>query len=95
VINDRFLTDVAAPYISHSKGQSIGSGCLIAPGLILTAGHVVDFPRREASRCDGWEIWLLSEKVDCACRTNFNRAAHISSESLRSRFQTADVAFRY
>jgi tetratricopeptide (TPR) repeat protein len=53
-----FLADVAAIYTDGS----FGSGRLIAPGLVLTAGHVVDHPTREAPTRTEWKIRLLSER---------------------------------
>lgn len=51
-----FLADVAAVYAVGSSGQTFGSGRLIAPGLILTAGHVVDFPERRVPSRMGWKV---------------------------------------
>jgi V8-like Glu-specific endopeptidase len=51
-----FLADVAAVYIGAATDGAFGSGRLIAPGLILTAGHVVDYPKREAPTRTGWKI---------------------------------------
>ena len=45
--HDQFVADVPAVYIGNSAKGSFGSGRLIAPGLILTAGHVVDYPTRD------------------------------------------------
>jgi hypothetical protein len=39
----------AAVYIGDSAKGAFGSGRLIAPGLILTAGHVVAHPDRRNS----------------------------------------------
>src|SRR5262245_20010562 len=58
-----FLADVAAVYIGDATGGSFGSGRLIAPGLVLTAGHVVDYPKREAPERSGWKIRLLRERA--------------------------------
>jgi len=40
--SDEFLADVAAVYTGGPANGAFGSGRLIAPGLIVTAGHVVD-----------------------------------------------------
>src|ERR1700736_6291117 len=58
-----FLSDVAAVYTRDSAGDLFGSGRLIAPGLILTAGHVVDYPTREAPTRTGWKVLLLMEQL--------------------------------
>ena len=56
---DIFLADVAAVYAEGEGGKSFGSGRLIAPGLVLTAGHVVDLPSREAPLLTGWKVCLM------------------------------------
>jgi hypothetical protein len=58
-----FLADVAAVYARGPNGDTFGSGRLIAPRLILTAGHVVDYPTREAPTRTGWKVRLLREKT--------------------------------
>jgi tetratricopeptide (TPR) repeat protein len=58
-----FLADVTAVYIGDATGGAFGSGRLIAPGLVLTAGHVVDYPTREAPARTGWKIRLLGERA--------------------------------
>jgi hypothetical protein len=58
----QFLGDVAAVYIGGQKAGAFGSGRLIAPGLILTAGHVVDYPSREHPSREGWSVVLLRDK---------------------------------
>jgi len=40
--SDEFLADAAAVYTGGPANGAFGSGRLIAPGLIVTAGHVVD-----------------------------------------------------
>jgi hypothetical protein len=60
-IHDEFLADVAAIYIGDPKG-SFGSGRLIAPNLILTAGHVVDYPTREDPKRIGWVVVLIRDR---------------------------------
>ena len=60
--SDEFLADVAAFYIGDPAKWSFGSGRLIAPDLILTAGHVVDYPTREAPVRAGWKIALIGER---------------------------------
>jgi|HubBroStandDraft_3_1064219.scaffolds.fasta_scaffold481121_1 hypothetical protein len=61
---DEFLSDVAAIYARDSTGESFGSGRLIAPGLVLTAGHVVDYPTCGAPMCTGWKICLVRERSE-------------------------------
>jgi tetratricopeptide (TPR) repeat protein len=58
-----FLADVAAVYIVTATGGTFGSGRLIAPGLVLTAGHVVDYPKRKTPTKAGWKIRLLRERA--------------------------------
>jgi tetratricopeptide (TPR) repeat protein len=58
-----FLSDVAAVYIGAATGGAFGSGRLIAPGLVMTAGHVVDYPAREAPARSGWKIRLLRDRT--------------------------------
>ena len=60
--SDEFLADVAAVYVRDQAKGSFGSGRLIAPDLILTAGHVVDYPTREAPARAGWKIALIGER---------------------------------
>jgi Trypsin-like peptidase domain len=60
--HDQFLADVAAVYSGDSANGAFGSGRLIAPGLILTAGHVVDHPTREAPMHSGWKVCLLRNR---------------------------------
>jgi hypothetical protein len=61
--SDEFLADVAAVYIGDQANGSFGSGRLIAPGLIMTAGHVVDYPTREAPTRSGWKVCLLRNRT--------------------------------
>jgi tetratricopeptide (TPR) repeat protein len=58
-----FLADVAAVYIGAAADGAFGSGRLIAPGLVLTAGHVIDYPTGEAPARTGWKIRLLGERA--------------------------------
>jgi tetratricopeptide (TPR) repeat protein len=58
-----FLADVAAVYKGDAANGAFGSGRLIAPGLILTAGHVIDYPNREAPELSGWKVRLLRERT--------------------------------
>src|ERR1700730_2777849 len=60
--HDQFLADVAAVYTSDSANGAFGSGRLIAPGLILTAGHVVDYPTRETPTVAGWKVCFLRNR---------------------------------
>lgn len=61
-----FLADVAAVYTGDGDKGSFGSGRLIAPGLVLTGGHVVDYPTRKVPAHGGWKIRLLREQKDGA-----------------------------
>ena len=63
VTHDQFLADVAAIYIGNSSKGSFGSGRLIAPGFVLTAGHVVDYPTRDAPTHNGWKVSLLGNRT--------------------------------
>src|SRR5262245_17324329 len=58
-----FLADVAAVYIGAATDGAFGSGRLIAPALVLTAGHVLDYPKRKAPARTGWKIRLLRERA--------------------------------
>ena len=62
--HDQFVADVPAVYIGDSAKGSFGSGRLIAPGLILTAGHVVDYPTRDIPTRDGWKAGLLRNRPE-------------------------------
>jgi hypothetical protein len=61
-----FLADVAAIGIRDGQKGSFGSGRLIAPGLVLTARHVTEFPKAGASVDTGWSVRLIRERVDGA-----------------------------
>jgi V8-like Glu-specific endopeptidase len=58
-----FLADVAAVYNGGSTNGAFGSGRLIAPNLILTTGHVIDYPTRDAPARTRWKVRLLREKL--------------------------------
>ncbi len=58
-----FLKDVAVVFTGSNNAGAFGSGRLIAPGLLLTAGHVVDFPTRQAPVRKGWKIRLIRERA--------------------------------
>jgi hypothetical protein len=58
-----FLADVVAVYIGSKSQGAFGSGRIIAPGLILTAGHLVDYPTRQAATRTGWKVALLRERT--------------------------------
>jgi hypothetical protein len=62
VTTDEFLSDVAAIYARGPTGEAFGSGRLIAPGLILTAGHVVDYPTPQSPLKMGWKVCLIGER---------------------------------
>jgi hypothetical protein len=61
--HDDFVADVAAVYCHDGKKGSFGSGRLVAPNLILTAGHVVDYPNRETASLRGWKVALIRERA--------------------------------
>jgi hypothetical protein len=50
-------------YAGGRVAGAFGSGRLIAPGLILTTGHVVDYPTREAPMRNGWKVSLLRNRM--------------------------------
>ena len=54
-----YFDDVAAVFIDGS----FGSGRLIAPGCVLTAGHVIDYPDRATRTLKGWKVRLLRERT--------------------------------
>ena len=58
----RFLADVAAVYRDDTE-RRFGSGRLIAPNLILTAGHVVDDPEGGSPQRSGWRVALLRDRA--------------------------------
>jgi hypothetical protein len=60
---DKFLADVAAVYAGSSACGAFGSGRLIAPGLVLTAGHVVDYPTRETPALTDWKVVLVRDRT--------------------------------
>jgi hypothetical protein len=53
---DEFVADVAAVYLGDRAKGSFGTRRLIAPNLVLTAGHVVDCPTRGAPIHTGWKV---------------------------------------
>jgi hypothetical protein len=59
---DLVLSDVAAIFIQQERGGSFGAGRLIAPSLILTARHVVDFPNAHQPESRGWKVRLMRER---------------------------------
>lgn len=73
---DEFLHDVAAVFIGDTKG-SFGSGRLIAPGLVLTSGHVVDYPTRSQALSTGWKVSLLGERTADGLWKNSAHAAKV------------------
>ena len=62
--SSEFIADVAAVYCGDGSTGSFGSGRLIAPGLVLTAGHVVDYPTREAPARADWSVVLLRDRIN-------------------------------
>jgi hypothetical protein len=60
--HDEFVADVAAVYTGERAKGSFGSGRLIAPDLVLTAGHVVDYPTPGAPTRAHWKVALLAER---------------------------------
>jgi NB-ARC domain len=63
VTPEEFLADVAIVYTGDSTDGAFGSGRLIAPGLVLTAGHVVDYPTRQAPMRTGWKVRVVRERA--------------------------------
>jgi hypothetical protein len=61
--SDDFIADVAAIYIDNGTDKSFGSGRLIAPGLILTARHVVNVPTT-APVDVGWRVRLIRDRTE-------------------------------
>jgi tetratricopeptide (TPR) repeat protein len=59
---EEFLADVAFIYTGSQAKGAYGSGRLIAPRLVLTAGHVVDYPTRNRPRRKRWKVCLLKER---------------------------------
>jgi len=57
-----FLADVAAVFTGDQGKASFGSGRLIAPDLVLTAGHVVDYPTSAGPTRTGWKVSLVRER---------------------------------
>ena len=57
-VSTDYFSDVAAVYIDGA----FGSGRIIAPALVLTAGHVVDHPTRKTAKRKGWKVRLLRER---------------------------------
>jgi hypothetical protein len=59
-LNQQFLADVVAAYPGRAtEGDAFGSGRVIAPGLVLTAGHVVDHPTPHAPA----RIWKVCPRT--------------------------------
>ncbi|MCP1468427.1 tetratricopeptide (TPR) repeat protein [Sphingobium sp. OAS761] len=56
-----FVADVAAIYFDDGQTSAFGSGRLIAPGLILTAAHVVEAPSG-APRAAGWKVRIVGDR---------------------------------
>src|SRR5271166_3033572 len=76
--HDRFLADVAAVHIGDSATGAFGSGRLIAPGLILTSGHVVDYPNQKRPRLTGWKVNLVRHRnPDGSWATSAHRAKSV------------------
>jgi NB-ARC domain len=63
VTPEEFLADVAVVFAGDATQGAFGSGRLIAPGLVLTAGHVVDYPTRQAPIRTGWKVRLVRERA--------------------------------
>jgi hypothetical protein len=57
-----FFSDVAAIFLENVQTPSFGSGRLIAPGIVLTASHVVDVPTKNASILTGWKVRLIGDR---------------------------------
>ena len=59
-----FVADVAAVFIQEGGSSSFGSGRLIAPGLVLSARHVVNVPsNRLANQHGAWSVRLLRNRT--------------------------------
>jgi hypothetical protein len=63
VTPEEFLADVAVVFTGDATKGAFGSGRLIAPGLVLTAGHVVDYPTRQEPMRTGWKIRVVRERA--------------------------------
>ena len=55
-------SDAATIVLKNPQGRSFGSGRRIAPGLILTAGHVVDVPSKDNPILEGWKVRLIKDR---------------------------------
>ena len=87
-----FVADVTAVYIGTETRGSFGSGRLIAPDLVLTAGHVVDFPTHEAPVRAGWKIALIVSvrTMGAGLRRRMTPSSFGGGEGFRPRFAPAD-----
>jgi NB-ARC domain len=63
VTPEEFLADVAVVYTGDATRGAFGSGRLIAPGLVLTAGHVGDYPTRQEPMHTGWKVRVVRERA--------------------------------
>jgi hypothetical protein len=72
---DELLADVALVYTGNEAKGAYGSGRLIAPGLVLTAGHVVDYPTRNRPRRKRWKVCLLKERSKSGAWTSLAHEA--------------------
>jgi hypothetical protein len=61
--DELFVADVAVVFTGVGASSAFGSGRLIAPGLVLTAGHVVDYPTRKSAVRTGWKVRLIREQT--------------------------------
>jgi hypothetical protein len=60
--SDLLNADVAVVWLDQDGHRSFGSGRLIASGLVLTAGHVVDCPARDNPISVGWKVRLIHDR---------------------------------
>jgi tetratricopeptide (TPR) repeat protein len=63
VTPEEFLADVAVVFTGDATRGAFGSGRLIAPGLVLSAGHVVDYPTRQQPVRTGWKVRVVRERA--------------------------------
>jgi hypothetical protein len=59
-----FLADVAVIFIGDSAHGVFGSGRLIAAGLVLSAGHLADYPTRQEPIRTGWKVRVVRERTE-------------------------------
>jgi NB-ARC domain len=77
VTPEEFLADVAIVYTGDAAEGAFGSGRLIAPGLVLTAGHVVDYPTRQAPMRTGWKVRVVRERAQSGAWVGLSHEAEL------------------